>query len=239
MIDSIGYVRVSTDEQAKRGISIKNQKIRINHYAADNDLKIIEICEDIGISGGRIGNRPGMKHLIELVKNGKAGAVVGYKLDRFFRNASDAINTLNWLKRKNVAFHSISEKIDTTTPLGKFFVGITALYAEMERDVLSVRIRDNLKMKKLRKEKTGGHVPYGYDSFIKEYEKRDGKQVPLYALKENKQEQRRIRKMKKLRNKGLSYGAISIELNRLRYKTKTGKKWTAMTVKRTINFNTS
>jgi hypothetical protein len=92
-------------------------------------------------------------------------------------------------------------------------------------------------MKRLRGEKTGGNVPYGYDSYIKGYVKRDSKKVPLYALKENKQEQRRIRKMKKLRNQGLSYGAISEELNRLRYKTKTGKKWTAMTVKRIIESN--
>ena len=62
----------------------------------------------------------------------------------------------------------------------------------MERDVLSERIRDNLKMKKLRGEKTGGNVPYGYNSYIKKYVKRDSKKVPLYALKENKQEQRRI-----------------------------------------------
>jgi site-specific DNA recombinase len=235
MKNAVGYVRVSTAEQAKKGISLKNQKMRIRRYAEDNDLKIIEICEDIGISGGKIENRPGIMHLIDLINGKKAEAVVGYKLDRFFRNASDAISTLDWLKGKKIAFHSITEKIDTTTPLGKFFVGITALYAEMERDVLSERIRDNLRMKKLRGEKTGGHVPYGYDSYIKEYVKRDGKQVPLYALAENKQEQRRIRKMKKLRDQGLSYGAISSELNRLRYKTKTGKKWTAMTAKRTID----
>jgi site-specific DNA recombinase len=235
MKNAVGYVRVSTAEQAKKGISIKNQKLRIRRYAEDNDLLINEICEDVGISGSKIENRPGLKELMDIINAKKAEAVVSYKLDRLFRNASDAINTLNWLKKKRVAFHSITEKIDTTTPLGKFFVGITALYAEMERDVLSERIRDNLKMKKLRGEKTGGHVPYGYDSYIKEYVKRDYKTVPLYALKENKQEQRRIRKMKKLRNQGLSYRAISDELNRLRYKTKTGKKWTAMTIKRTID----
>ena len=239
MKNAIGYVRVSTAEQAKKGISIKNQKMRIRRYAEDNDLTIIKICEDCGISGSKIENRPGMMQLIDLVEGKKAEAVVSYKLDRLFRNTSDAINTLNLLKEKKVAFHSITEKIDTTTPLGKFFVGITALYAEMERDVLSERIRDNLRMKKLRGDKTGGHVPYGYDSSVKEYVKRDGKQVPIYALKENKQEQRRIRKMKKLRNKFLSYGAISEELNRLRYKTKNGKKWTAMTVKRTIDANTA
>ena len=239
MKNAVGYVRVSTAEQAKKGISIKNQKMRIRRYAEDNDLKIVEICEDSGISGSKIENRPGMKQLIVLINDKKVEAVVSYKLDRLFRNASDAINTLNWLKDKQVAFHSITEKIDTTTPLGKFFVGITALYAEMERDVISERIRDNLKMKKLRGEKTGGHTPYGYDSYIKKYVKRDSKQVPLYALKENKQEQRRIRKMKKLRNQGLSYGAISDELSRLRYKTKTGKKWTAMTVKRIIDAYTS
>jgi site-specific DNA recombinase len=237
MENSVGYVRVSTAEQAKKGISLKNQKMRIRRYAEDNELTIIEICEDSGISGSKIENRPGMRQLIDLINDKKVEAVVSYKLDRLFRNASDAITTLNWLKEKKVAFHSITEKIDTTTPFGKFFVGITALYAEMERDVLSERIRDNLKMKKLRGEKTGGNVPYGYDSYIKEYVKRDSKNVPLYALTENKQEQRRIRKMKKLRNRGMSFGAISDELNRLRYKTKTGKKWAAMTVKRIIDDN--
>jgi site-specific DNA recombinase len=236
---AIGYIRVSTDEKAKEGISIKNQIEKIHRYAEDNNLEIIEICEDQGLSGEKIQNRPGMGRLFELVNNNKIKAVVAYKLDRLFRNASDALNTLNWLKKKKIAFHSITEKIDTTTPLGKFFVGITALYAEMERDVISERIRDNLKMKKIRGEKTGGDVPYGYDAYIKDYVKRNAKKVPLYALTENKQEQRRIRKMKKLRNLGLPYRAIAGELNRLRYKTKTGKKWAAMTVKRTIDANTN
>ena len=239
MEKAIGYIRVSTDEQAKEGISIENQIEKIRRYAEDNNLQIIEICEDQGLSGAKIQNRPGMARLFELVKNNKIKAVVAYKLDRLFRNASDALNTLNWLKKKKIAFHSITEKIDTTTPLGKFFVGITALYAEMERDVISERIRDNLKMKKVRGEKTGGNVPYGYDAYVKGYVKRNAKKVPLYALTENEQEQRRIRKMKKFRNLGLSYRAIADELNRLRYKTKTGKKWAAMTVKRTIDANTS
>lgn len=235
---AIGYIRVSTDEQVKEGISIENQIEKIHRYAEDNNLKIFEICEDQGLSGEKIQNRPGMIRLFELVDNYNINAVVAYKLDRLFRNASDALNTLNWLKNRKIEFHSITEKIDTTTPLGKFFVGITALYAEMERDVISERIKDNLKMKKLRGEKTGGDVPYGYDVYVKDYVKRNAKKVPLYALTENKQEQRRIKKMKKLRNLGFSYRSIADELNRLRYKTKTGKKWAAMTVKRTIDANT-
>lgn len=114
MKNAAGYVRVSTAEQAKKGISIKNQKMRVLRYAEDNDLTIIEICEDSGISGSKIENRPGMRKLIDLINDKKVEAVVSYKLDRLFRNASDAIITLNWLKEKKVAFHSITEKIDTT-----------------------------------------------------------------------------------------------------------------------------
>jgi site-specific DNA recombinase len=114
---AIGYIRVSTDEQVKEGISIENQIEKIHRYAEDNNLEIIEICEDQGLSGEKIQNRPGMGRLFELVNNNKIKAVVAYKLDRLFRNASDALNTLNWLKKKKIAFHSITEKIDTHCPL--------------------------------------------------------------------------------------------------------------------------
>jgi hypothetical protein len=77
--------------------------MRIRRYAEDNDIKIIEICEDSGISGSKIENRPGMKQLIDLINDKKVVTVVSYKLDRLFRNASDAITTLNWLKKKQVA----------------------------------------------------------------------------------------------------------------------------------------
>ena len=72
---AIGYVRVSTDEQAREGISLENQKAKITAYCELNDLSLTEIIEDAGKSGKDL-NREGIQALIDLVKGRKVDAVV-------------------------------------------------------------------------------------------------------------------------------------------------------------------
>lgn len=84
---AMGYVRVSTDEQAREDISLDNQKVKIESYCTLHDLELVGIIEDAGKSGKDL-NRDGMKTLMDTIKDRQVSAVVVYKLDRLSRKVS-------------------------------------------------------------------------------------------------------------------------------------------------------
>ena len=92
MIKAIGYIRVSTDEQAKEGMSLENQEAKIKAYCDLRDLKLLEIVEDAGISAKNL-RRPGAQKIMEMARKKMVDAVVVYKLDRMFRSTVDALET--------------------------------------------------------------------------------------------------------------------------------------------------
>lgn len=226
---ALGYIRVSTDKQTT-GFSLQNQKKTIRKYASLHNLHLLKIFSDNG-SARKITSRPGLIDLLRTVKDNNIDAVIVYRLDRMFRNTKDALNIIEEFKQHGVAFHSFTEKIDTDSPQGRFFLTILASFATMERELISERIKDVLNSKRERMELISGNPPYGYD--VIEIKNRMGKTVR--KLIENSKEQRRIRKMIQLSEKGLTYGQISDELKRLQYETKTGNQnWHYMSVRKII-----
>jgi len=208
---AIGYIRVSTEDQAREGVSLDNQKSKILAYCLLKDLELIEIIEDAGISAKNL-NRPGVKKVIELASKKKVGAVVVYKLDRMFRSTVDALETTRKFDKWGISFHSIVETIDTKSAMGRFFFTLIAGIAEMERGITGERTRAALQHKKAKGEKTGGDVPFGYD-----LDPGSG------LLVESKTEQKAIRLIQRLKAKGYSLRAICWELEREGHRTKTGK----------------
>jgi DNA invertase Pin-like site-specific DNA recombinase len=217
MAKAIGYVRVSTDEQAREGISLDNQREKIKAYCQLNDLQLTEILEDPGKSGKDL-NREGIQALVNAVKGRKADAVVVYKLDRLSRRVKDTLTLLDAIDKKAVAFHSVMEKIDTQSATGRFFLNIIASMAQWERDTVSERTRDALHLKIVRNERAG-QIPYGYTLGS------DGN-----SLVENSREQEAIRLIKELHAKGYNYSAICRELASKGYEPN-GKQWHAQSVK--------
>lgn len=213
---AIGYVRVSTDEQAREGISLDNQKAKIESYCTLHDLELVSIVEDAGKSGKDL-NRDGMKALIDRMKDHQINAVVVYKLDRLSRKVIDTLNLIELMRRHNITFHSITDNIDTKTAMGKFFLNVMASLAQMERDLISERTRDALQHKISRNERAG-QIPYGWTLSP------DGKTLML-----NEKEQKAIILIRDLHNKGYSYRAICKELNNEGYRP-VGKQWHAKTV---------
>jgi DNA invertase Pin-like site-specific DNA recombinase len=214
---TVGYVRVSTDEQAREGISLDNQKAKIQTYCELNDLELTGILEDAGKSGKDL-NRKGAQALIDLVKARKVDAVVVYKLDRLSRRVKDTLTIMDLVDKKGVAFHSIMEKIDTKSATGRFFLNIVASMAQWERDTISERTRDALQLKIVKNERAG-QVPYGWTLG------EDGS-----TLIENPEEQEAIGLIRDLRAKGYNYSAICRELTRRGYQP-LGKQWHAQSVK--------
>ncbi|OPY71008.1 MAG: DNA-invertase hin [Syntrophorhabdaceae bacterium PtaU1.Bin034] len=135
---AVGYVRVSTDEQAREGISLENQRAKIEAYCELHDLTLVEILEDAGKSGKDL-NRDGIQALMEAIKGRKIDAVVVYKLDRLSRRVKDTLSLMDLVEKRLVAFHSITERIDTKTAMGKFFLNIMASMNQWERDTISER----------------------------------------------------------------------------------------------------
>src|SRR4030043_766794 len=92
MTTAIGYIRVSTEDQAREGVSLDNQKSKITAYCQLKDLNLIEVIEDAGISAKNL-KRPGVQKVINMARKKQINAVVVYKLDRVFRSTVEALET--------------------------------------------------------------------------------------------------------------------------------------------------
>ena len=134
---TIGYVRVSTHDQADNGVSLDAQEAKIQAWAELVDAEGVEIFRDEGISGKRSDNRPGLLAALEAI--GAGDALVVHSLSRLSRSTRDTIDLAEALSEKGADLVSLSEKIDTTTAAGKMVFRILAVLAEFERDQISDR----------------------------------------------------------------------------------------------------
>ena len=149
-----------------KGESIENQIELCREYMSKNysDQKIEFLTyEDEGFSGGNI-NRPNFKKLLVDAKFKKFDALVCYRLDRISRNVADFSNTLELLQKNNISFISIREQFDTSTPMGKAMVYISSVFAQLERDTIAERVRDNMLQLSKTGRWLGGQEPYGFIS---------------------------------------------------------------------------
>lgn len=149
--DSVG----NQIELAKEYISL--------HYPSElYDVEII-VYEDEGFSGGNF-DRPEFKKFLEDERKKPFNALICYRLDRISRNIADFSNLINELTKLETSFVSIKEQFDTKTPMGRAMMYIASVFAQLEREVITERIRDNL----LELSKTGcwlgGDPPFGFSS---------------------------------------------------------------------------
>ena len=86
--NAIGYIRVSTRDQADSGASLESQRVKIEAYAVLHDLELVEVIEDAGHSAKSL-DRPGMTNLLRLIRGRKIGVVIVAKLDRITRSVRD------------------------------------------------------------------------------------------------------------------------------------------------------
>jgi len=117
------YVRVSTEEQAKEGISIDAQIERCKAFCKSRGWKVFRIYTDAGFSAGSL-KRPALKNLLDDIESKKFNILLFYKIDRLSRNLKDLLYMLDDLKNKGINFTSVTEQIDTTTAMGTAFFQI-------------------------------------------------------------------------------------------------------------------
>lgn len=149
------------------------------------DIKKDEILiyEDEGFSGYST-NRPAFKKLLKDIANNKIKILLFYKLDRISRNVNDFARLMSLLEAHDVSFLSATENIETLTPSGKALTYMISVFAELERNTIAERIKDN--MLELAKSGVwlGGNTPTGYSS-IEEIKVTNNKKKKTYCLKEN------------------------------------------------------
>lgn len=142
-------------------IELCRQSIHLSYpEVSDGDILVFE---DEGFSGGNT-KRPQFQEMLKQCRQKKIGCIVCYRLDRISRNVSDYSALIEELDRLDVSFISVSEKFDTNSSMGRAMMYIASVFAQLERETIAERIRDN--MIELAKDGRwlGGNPPTGYKS---------------------------------------------------------------------------
>src|SRR5260370_38854540 len=114
---TVGYVRVSTDKQADRGVSLEAQSEKIRAMAVVHNAQLIDIIVDGGESAKSL-NRPGMARLLALVDAGDVQVVIIAKLDRLTRSVKDLCTLLERFERRGVTLVSVADRSTQAPPRG-------------------------------------------------------------------------------------------------------------------------
>lgn len=220
-----GYTRVSTEEQARHGVSLDAQEERIRAYCTMAGLEMGRLISEQGVSASKaLRNRPGGAELIAAVDRGEVQHVVALKLDRLFRDAEDALHQTKAWDRAGVALHLVDmggQTLNTASAMGRFFLNMMAAFAELERNLIAERTSTALSHKK-RQRSVYGPTPYAFSAIA-------GK------LEANSAESTTLAMMRTWRAEGWSYREIAAELQALGIPRKRGgQKWHASTVQRIL-----
>ncbi len=155
------YVRVSKPSQAQEGVSLEAQTERIRAWCQAQGYELAATEMDAGLSGGRTDNRPALQKALAAVCASR-GILVVYSLSRLARSTRDALDIAERLHKAGANLVSLSESIDTTTAMGRFFFTVLAALAALERDLISERTKMALDHKRANGEYTGGKPPFGF-----------------------------------------------------------------------------
>ena len=134
------YLRVSTTEQVG---GMESQDRVLRQYCEQNGIKNVEFFADHGISGTK-SNRPALDRMMAEVENGNISTVVVYSFSRFARSTTHLLNALTKFKAKQVQFVSLTERIDTNSPVGLAMFSILAAISQLERDLIADRVKCGL-----------------------------------------------------------------------------------------------
>jgi DNA invertase Pin-like site-specific DNA recombinase len=219
MTKAIGYVRVSTQEQATHGYSLDAQIDKIKGYANLYDIELIDIVIDAGVSAKSL-NREGLQNVLQALDSGKADAVIIFKLDRLTRSVTDW-NTLIADYFTHKALLSVSDQIDTRTAAGRLCLNVLMSVAQWEREAIGERTSTALRQKQSQGQHVGSPA-YGYEMLDKQLVKVASEYEAIALVKE-------------LKASGATLQQIADELNTQGIKTKRGGQWYPTTIKNLLS----
>lgn len=219
-----------------KGESIENQiemckDYYLKHY--DDDVEFL-IYEDEGFSGGNT-KRPKFQEMLTDIKAKKFNTLICYRLDRISRNVADFSSTLELLQNNNIDFISIKEQFDTSSPMGRAMVYISSVFAQLERETIAERVRDNMLQLAKTGRWLGGQEPFGFNSKRVSYIDENFNERSLMVLSPLKDESEII---EKIYLKYIELQSITQVVNWLqdnKYKGKNGGEWGTTQVQRILS----
>ncbi len=143
----LGYVRVSTEEQADSRAGIEAQRAAIVRECKRRGWQLVELVEDAGYSAKDL-RRPGIRAALEVLERGDARALVVAKLDRLSRSMLDFTAVMAKAQKEGWALVALDCAVDTTTPAGEAMANVLATFAQFERRLISERTREALAVKR-------------------------------------------------------------------------------------------
>ena len=216
------YSRVSSQEQVD-GLSLAAQRRGIAEYCVAKGWQPPHHYVDEGRSARSeaIEKRPALVSLLDACSAGQYDVVVVYSIDRWARNLTVTLETFGTLAKANVAFASVTESIDYTTPEGRLFVAMLGAFAQYFSDSLAKHTSKGV-AERVHQGRPAGPIPFGY--------RRGDEGVPLRV----EGEARAIAESFKMRSTGQTFTEIASWLNSRQFETRTGRPFTHFAVRDTL-----
>ena len=218
---TVAYLRVSTDKQADRGVSLDAQRAKVKAYAELYDLDLVDVIVDAGASAKTL-ERPGLQRALGVLRRREADALLVVKLDRLTRSVKhlgELVETT--FAPGKAALLSVSEQIDTRSAAGRLVLNVLASVSQWEREAIGERTAAAMQHKAACGEFTGGEAPYGW-------------RVEAGRLEPVEAEQRVIAEARRLRGAGLSLRGVARELDGAGLRSRAGRAFVAAQVQRMV-----
>lgn len=221
-----------------KGESVENQvqlcKDYINRNLDCPKNRIIDVYEDEGFSGKNTA-RPQFQKMMTKARQKGYDYIVCYRLDRVSRNVSDFSSLIDELQQYKISFICIREQFDTSTPMGRAMMYIASVFAQLERETIAERIRDNMLLLARTGRWLGGNTPLGFTSTQIHKYTIDGKVKTAFKLKPIPEE---IEIVKYMYDEYLvlrSMAKIEQQLIKQDIKTRKGKYFTPVAIREILS----
>ena len=211
------YARTS-ESKSDQQYSIDEQVRRCWERCQNQDWDVEFVFTDQGETGTNT-ERSGFQEMLEKAESGYFDVVVFWKLDRFCRSVIDLVNTKEQLGQYDVALQSVTEYIDTASPVGRFTFRNLASAAELESDLTSQRVQIGMRGMAKEHRWPNSNPPFGYD--LNDDQK----------LEVNEKEAQLVTQIFNIYLEVKSMPDVAQDLNERGLRTKQGNKWTQWAVK--------
>lgn len=153
----IGYYRCSTDAQGESGLGLEAQESAVRSYAAARGYELVAEVREVA-SGGKE-DRELLAGVLASLRHGDADGLIVARMDRLTRSLRQFAEIAETAQKKGWSLIAADGSIDMTTPGGRAMAGMLAVFAALERDMISTRTREALQAKKRREGKLVGNKP--------------------------------------------------------------------------------